>query len=136
MTFINELIPEEDKQKIDWTQFKAWQFSKPHRPWKWTIDRDRDIFLVGLEGRGPDGERPETYALSWKGVVIRFEAERHSDSMATTNFDLFWKIFNIYIPPHLEGQYLEILDTLKEAIDAHGSTYKRDQVKSVHIDIV
>lgn len=136
MAFVNELISDEDKQKIDWTKFKAWSFSNPHRPWKWTIDRERDVFLVALEGRGPDGERPETYALYWKGDVIRFEAERDGKGMFATGIDMFWKIFNACLPQQLEPQRQEILTVLREAIDAHGSIYEREQVKSVHIEIV
>ena len=52
MAFVNELISEEDKQKIDWSKFIAWPFSKPHRPWKWTIDRERDVFLYLWNNRG------------------------------------------------------------------------------------
>jgi len=136
MAFVNELISEEDKQKIDWSKFKAWPSSKPHRPWKWTIDRERDVFLIGLVGRGREDDHPEVYALSWKGDVIRFEAESGGKGMFTTGVDMFWKIFNIYIPSHLERQRQEIIETLKEAIDAHGATYKREQVKSVYIDII
>jgi hypothetical protein len=135
MAFVNELINEEDKQKIDWTKFKAWTYSKPHRPWKWTIDRERDVFLVGLIGRGRENDHPEVYALSWKGNVIRFEAESEGKGYFASGVDMFWKIFNIYIPPYLEGQRQEILSTIKEAIDAYGATYKREQVKSVHIEI-
>lgn len=135
MAFVNELISEEDKQKIDWTQFKAWPFSQPYRPWKWTIDRMQDVFLVALEGRGPEGERPETYALYWHGDVIRLEAERNGKGMFANGVDMFWRLFNINIPQHLKQQRQEILTALREAIDAHGSIYEREQVKSVHIEI-
>jgi len=135
MAFVNELISEEDKQKIDWTKFKAYPYSNPHSPWKWTVDKDRDVFLVMLCGQGREEEHPEVYALSWKGVIIRFEAERDCKGMFVSGVDMFWHIFNIEVPLHFEDQRQEILGVLKEAIDAHGSVYKREQVKSVHIDI-
>ncbi|HSD40080.1 MAG TPA: hypothetical protein VLC92_21450 [Rhodocyclaceae bacterium] len=136
MAFVNELIGEEDKKKIDWTEFKWWERSDPHRPWKWTIDRERDVFLVGLVNRGRDGDHPEIYALSWKGGVIRFSAESGGQGMFTTGVDMFWKVFDIEIPSHLEIQRQEILSVLVEAIDAHGSVYDRSHVKSVHVDFV
>jgi hypothetical protein len=135
MSFVNELISEKDKKKIDWSKFKAWPFSQPHHPWKWTIDRVRDVFLVALEGRGPDGDRPETYAFSWKNEVIRFEASINSGNEIASDFDLFWCIYKIKIPPHLASKHDEILNDLKEAIDAYGMTYKREHIKSVHIEI-
>jgi hypothetical protein len=52
MAFINELISDEDKKKIDWTKFKAWPFTPSITPWKWTIDRERDVFLYHSEGVG------------------------------------------------------------------------------------
>lgn len=136
MAFVNEFISEEDKQKIDWTKFKWWKNSDPHRPWKWTIDRERDVFLVMLVGRGREGDHPELYALCWKGDVIRFCAERDGNGMFATGVDMLWKIFNIEIPPNLEGVKEEVLSVLREAIDAHGSVYDRTHVKSVHIEFV
>lgn len=135
MTFVNELISDEDKKNIDWTKFKAWPFSEPHRPWKWTIDKNRDVFLVALEGRGRESERPETYALYWKGVVIRIEAERDGKGAFSTGIDMYWNVLNIEIPMSLKRQNQEILTTLKESLDAHGSIYEREQVRSVYIQI-
>jgi hypothetical protein len=136
MPFINELIPEEDKAKIDWTKFKAWPFSKPLDPSKWTIDHESNVFLVRLAGRGPYGERPVTYALCWKGEVIRFEAEETGKGEFKTGVDMFWRIYNVGIPSYLREKQEKILSALKEAIDAHGSIYDREHVKSVHIEII
>lgn len=136
MAFVNELISDEDKKRIDWSKFKAWPHSDSHQPWKWTIDKQLNVFLVMLGGRGREEEHPETYALSWKGDVIRFEAERDGKDTFGTGVDMSWKIFHIAIPPNLEEQRQEILGVLREAIDAHGSIYKREQVKSVRIEIV
>jgi hypothetical protein len=133
--FVNEIIGEEDKSKIDWSKFKAWPFSQPHQPWKWTVDKDRNVFLVSLEGRGPYGERPEVYVLCWRKEIIRFEAEVRSDSLAAADFDLFWVIWNIKIPDHLKLKREEIISDLREAIDAHGVTYRREQIRSVHVEI-
>ncbi len=136
MTFVNEIIPEDDKIKIDWGHFRWSQWSEPHRPWKWTIDRGRDVFLVMLVGQGREGDHPEVYALSWKGDVIRFKAERDAKGMFETGVDMFWKVFDIEMPIHLEAIRAEIYSVLREAIDAHGSIYKREHVKSVSIVIL
>jgi hypothetical protein len=135
MSFVNEIIGEEDKSKIDWTKFKAWPFSQPHKPWKWTIDKERNAFLVSLEGCGPYGERPEVFVLCWRKEIIRFEAEIHSDSEAATGFDLFWIIRNLGIPDSLKLKREEIIDDLKEAIEAYGVNYRRERVGAVHVEI-
>jgi hypothetical protein len=135
MAFVNEIIPEADKQRIDWSKFKAYSYSKPHNPWKWTIDRQRNIFLIVLSQVGFDdtGTRPDVYAFFWKEIVIRFEAITDGNGRFDTGVDMYWTISNIEIPFEFESGREEIINTLREAIDSYGATYKRDVVKSVHI---
>jgi hypothetical protein len=137
MAFINELISDVDKARIDWSKFKAYSYSDSHRPWKWTIDRERDVFLVGLalDGYDDTGTRPDIYILYWKGDIIRVEARSNSKGGFETGVDMHWKISKIDIPSHLEHLRQEIVMVLREAIDAHGLTYKREPVKFVRIDI-
>lgn len=136
MAFINEKIPDSDKARIDWSKFKAWPFSKPSRPSWWTIDREKNVFLVMLEGRGPDGERPEVYALYWNGDVIRFEANVSGQGTGKFWEIVFWKLQEIDIPVHFKESTEEILNTLKAAIDAHGRLFDRTHIKSVQIEII
>lgn len=136
MAFINERIPESDKARIDWSKFKAWSFSKPSHPSWWTIDREKDVFLVMLEGRGPDGERPEVYALYWKGDVIRFEADVSGQGTGKFWETVFWRLQAVDIPASLKKSTEEILNDLKATIDAHGRLFDREHIKSVHIEII
>ena len=135
MPFINEFVPEEEKSKIDWSKFKAWPHSNTYLPWKWTIDRDQDVFLVHLESTGRENERPETFALWWHGDVIRFEAEGRS-SPAHVKFDLHWKIFSLSIPPHLQPERQKIFETIQTAIDSYGALYQRDTVNQVFVEFI
>jgi hypothetical protein len=134
MPFINELIPEADKARIDWSKFKAWSFSKPLHPWKWTIDRERDIFFVELEGQGPDSERPETYAMSWHSHVIRVEAEVSGSGGEKFWAHIEWNILKIEIPEEIQLARNEILLDLEHAIDAHGRLFDRSHIQSVRIN--
>ena len=136
MAFVNELIPEADKARIDWSKFKAWPFSRPPRPSRWTIDLEKDVFMIMLEGRGPDGERPETYALSWKGQVIRFEANVSGHGTGKFWETICWRLQSVDIPAHLQHLKEEILDDLKAAIDAHGRFFDRENIVSVQIEII
>ncbi|HOQ01253.1 MAG TPA: hypothetical protein PK604_10620 [Acetivibrio clariflavus] len=79
MAFINEKISEADKEIFNSYGFKSVFTNDPIEPWEWTIDRERDIFLVALEGRGYyDSEIPLFYALVWQKRVIKIEAYRKS----------------------------------------------------------
>jgi hypothetical protein len=134
MAFINELISDEDKKKIDWTKFKAWPFTPSITPWKWTIDRERDVFFIPLGGRGPDGERPDVYGLWWKGILLRIEARLIGTGSGKFWDSLYWDITKIDIPDDLCSQRKEILDTLREALCAHGSLFSTEHVKSVTVE--
>jgi hypothetical protein len=136
MTFVNELISEEDKAKYDWSKFKAWDFSWPLRPWKWTIDREKDVFFVGLEGQGRESERPETYALYWKGFVIRLEVEITGHLNGKFWDEIYWKILRMSIPVEIEMNRDEIILDLREAIDAYGRFHDRSDIKSVKINFL
>jgi len=48
MAFVNELIPEELKENFPFKVVTAPDGSKPTL-WKWTIDRERDAFLVVVD---------------------------------------------------------------------------------------
>jgi hypothetical protein len=122
MTFVNELISEEDKAKYDWSKFKAWDFSWPLRPWKWTIDREKDVFFVGLEGQGRESERPEV------------EITGHLNGKFWD--EIYWKILRMSIPVEIEMNRDEIILDLREAIDAYGRFHDRSDIKSVKINFL
>ncbi len=133
MTFVNEEISGEDKAKYDWSKFKAWDFSRPLRPWKWTIDRERNVFLVRLDGRGRDNERPETYALYWKGFVIRFEAVITGRLNGKFWDEIYWDILKIGVPKEIESYYDEIISDLKQAIDVYGDLFDCSNINSITV---
>lgn len=135
MAFTNELISDADKHRIDWTTFRAWAASPPHGPWKWTIDRERDVFFVRLEGPGPDAERPETYALCWRGNLIRVEADVTARGEFKTGVDATWNVRKLDTPPELAASREEIVQLLREAIQAFGLIYEPERVRSVLVNV-
>lgn len=134
MSFVNELISEDDKQKIDWTKFKAYSYSNPHSPWKWTIDRVRDVFFIPLEHTGYDdtNTRPDIFVLYWKKTVVRVEARVTGTGEGKFWDTLFWRVSKVDIPVELQSQRDEILSTLKEAFCAHGWLFD-EHAKSVNV---
>ena len=136
MAFVNELINEEDKKKIDWAKFKAWSFSIGETPVRWTIDHDKNIFLVFLGGPGRERERPEVYALCIQAEVVRIEAEIVTKGSSSNGSDVLWRILKIEIPLALNEKRSEILLIIEAAIHAHGYLFRINPINSVRIEIV
>ena len=63
----------------------------------WTIDRDRDVFLIRL-GRGALSQH---FALSWRKKVVKFKAFEEGYGSKVTGIVMSWKVFDISIPQTL-----------------------------------
>lgn len=72
MAFVNEVIPEADKAKLDLKVLSVPGWRGDSMDTRWTIDRERDFFMIHIGGGGP--ERPNVYALSISGEIVRFRA--------------------------------------------------------------
>lgn len=67
MAFVNEKISEKDKEYFNSFNLKNPVTGDLLFSRKWTIDRKRDVFLVGMGGQGfYESEIPMYYALVWK----------------------------------------------------------------------
>ena len=136
MAFTNETSPDADRPR-----YESFGFMSPFNgdlvpPSKWTIDRERDIFLVSLGGQGGEqSEIPEFFALVWKGSPIGFRAFHKGRGDYQSGAELWWKIFRVGVPKPVEGDRSKILDFIREAVDARGSGYRRDHVTAVNIEI-
>lgn len=81
MAFVNEFVPEEQKDKFDPEVFKLSPAFPPIEPYRWTIDRERDIFLIQVGASGSGGGQgdgyipPNFYTLSCQEELIKFEAQ-------------------------------------------------------------
>jgi len=138
MAFVNELISEADKARIDWSQFKWWKHSDPHRPWKWTIDRDRDAFLIPLEPPGYDDThtRPEVFALAWRGHIVRIEGYVSGSGPGKFWEQMKWQIVKVVIPAAFCVPESDLLQLIEEALKGHGSTFDMRHLKQVDVDFV
>ena len=136
MAFVNEAISGADKSKYDAFNFKSPFNGEPVPAWKWTIDHERDVFLVWLGGQGGEqSEIPGFYVLVWKDQAIPFSAFSKGCGNYHTGIELWWNVFDIRIPQHMESKREEVIELVKEAIDAHGLEHRRDVVIAVHIGI-
>lgn len=134
MAFVNEEIPESDKPKVDPTVMSIQGWRSDSISSRWTIDRERDIFMVWIGGSGP--EIPIIYALSFGGEIVRFRAGRLMSPIngdKKNGYDLEWWVFDFNIPESLQSRSEEIMQLIAEAKAAEksGSPYDMDSIKSV-----
>ena len=137
MAFVNEAVPDEQKSKFDpKVFFNPTQLNQPIRPYRWTIDRERDTFLIRLGGGGREPEIPFLYALSLKGKVIKFEAVQSAKGNSKDGLIIDWCVTNVRTPPELEGELEGVQQMLREGLDAMGdrTCNRPDYVIAVNIN--
>lgn len=137
MAFVNELIPEEQKNKFSFPVSTRPDGSKPTL-WKWTIDRERETFLVfvGSEGGGYEGT-PVTkhFVLSWKGDLIKLSADplncfRNDEGGVVMS----WRLHKLDLPPALPELREEVMELIREAFRTMGDLYDGEQYADVNVD--
>lgn len=136
MVFVNELIPESEKRNLPFPVTTRLSGAKPTL-WKWTIDRERDAYLVlaRREGGGYEGtEATEHYVLSWKGELIKFSGISRTLDRPGVGSVLVWNILNVTLPPALMSDMDFVRNLIVEALDAMGLLYRRDRIKEVVIE--
>lgn len=140
MAFVNEFVPEADKSRFDPAIFFRPLSLKKEliELYRWTVDRERDIFLIRLGGGGYGGgyETPDHYALSIKGQVIKFDLIGNSvGSKPEGTCVINWDVLNLNIPNDFIQQQESILALVEEALDAMGgSGCDRNGVLSVNVN--
>lgn len=140
MTFVNEIIPEEEKAKFTFPVHTDRNGSKPTLK-KWTIDRVRSAFLVftDSEGGGYEGT-PITkhFVLSWGGELIYLSADP-SPCFRDENGGVVkpWRVHDLRIPPSLAGRRDDVVQLIREAFRTMGDLYDGDQYAgvNVHFDV-
>lgn len=144
MTFVNEFIPNDKKSSFSPEIFynpNTGDRRNPIELYRWTIDYDKNIFLIRLGGGGPweGGSAPkprEHMALSWNGHVVKFEAlGEATGSIRNNDLIINWKVSNIRMPECLEIHHTAVEYLIRESMDAMGSsTCDREGIKAVNIE--
>ena len=140
MAFVNESLTEQDKAWFASFKFQS-VFTRDlvPLPRKWTIDRDRDAVLIGLEGRGCEGRGddipPLFMVLIWASQVIRIQAYNRGEGSYERGTEEWWRLTYIGVQKILEPQVATVLQLIHEALDAQGTNFRRDMVKAVHIQL-
>jgi len=142
MAFVNEFVPEDQKDKFDPEVFNLGSAFPPSKPYRWVIDRERDIFLIRVGGSGSGGGQgdgyipPEFYTLSIQGKLVKFDARvTGTGNFLTGDAELDWEVFNLRIVLELIANKTEILGLIKEAINAIDETGRpRQKLRAVHVN--
>lgn len=136
MSFVNELIPESEKEKFPFPVDTRPGGGKPTL-WKWTIDRERNAVLVhtGGGGGGHQGtQRMDFYVLSWSGSLIDISASRLPSKRVEKGVVMSWRINKLDIPPVLQSRQEELFQLIKESFAAMGDIYDGEQYVAVNVD--
>jgi hypothetical protein len=132
MAFVFETMLEEDREKLDPKVFFNPNLGQPISS-RWTIDRERDVFMLAIGGGGPG--RSLVYLLSIQGEIVRFYAYGRSVAINGDQMNSLqdWWVYDIKLPASLENRRDDVLQLIEEAKteEKSGSIYMRDGIKSV-----
>ena len=122
MTFVNEYVSDEDKQKIDWASIPHPHFKDPRiklDPRRWIVDRDRDIFLMWT-GRGRDeGANQHDFLFWWKGSPMPLSLAEHWIDKHT----VCWRRLGLSYPRSLQSEHEAIVNSIKQALLVYGGGF-------------
>ena len=131
MAFVNEVISEVDKERVNDFKFKSPYSSDLIKPWKWTIDRERDIFLIIIDGAGDkDLLHPRFLVLVFNNAIIKIETYVSSRGNSKKR-DIVWDIERIIVQSDINMDANKVIEYVKEALIAHGNIYNTEGVNKI-----
>jgi len=120
MTFINERITSDVRTEFDLSRIKKPPlYLDPAEPYKWTIDRSRNIFLVWTHGGSEDEPSAQHFALWWDGEIVHVKLEQWTEGEFSRHVVSTWQLKSLVLPAALESKREQVLLTLKEALRAY-----------------
>jgi len=121
MSFKNEKIPDQDRkrlssiitfEKISAIAHGVPKFSDPSR---WTIDHDRDTYLISLVGGGR--EQLPYYVFGIGDQVVVFNEDDKSKGDDTVGNKVHLEVHDLRIPSSLESRREEIKQLISEGLE-------------------
>ena len=119
MTFINERISVEDKQKYNLEDIQAKHGFDWTKITDWTIDRDTSSFLSRV-WRGREQTGKSTWIFFWQSESLLVELEvLEAKGVRGGAGWTHWRVREIELPASLINRKEEVLEHLKEALTAY-----------------
>jgi len=129
MGFINLLMTDEDRKKIDFPVFTMRDGRRPTL-YKWTVDTERDAFLIvaGIKG-GAYADCPEEceFILLYKGFYIKFLASNEFWNWSPSGSLATWEVSHVDIPAELDEAEAKCI--IEDAIKSYGKGWDGEKVK-------
>jgi hypothetical protein len=122
MAFENDIIPEADKVRIGRDTIKD-PIGQPKDLNKWTIDRERGLFLIPSGGTGRYPATTRYFALGWKSEIIYFELSYKAESLPYQHEKLSWHLVSDGTPARLAFESSAVLGSLKDALQVWGMDF-------------
>ena len=132
MPFVNEDIPEEDKEWFNSFGFKSPYSGDTVEPWKWAIDRERNIFLCPLAGSGSRSmDKPIFFVMVDRNFVVKMEVYIELHGNKWDGVEVLWEIEKIFIPDVFEIGANEITELIREALTAYSYIYGPENMTKI-----
>ncbi len=139
MTFINEYISDEDREKFDIDEIDKRFIVGGVYAGDWTINRDSNIYLRVVSRGREEMSHQSKWTLYWKGVLIELELDNISTSGRAGGDRHGHKLLRrINIPDQLEAKYEEIIEDLREALTVYkdGGVFSTAKKYSLTLDVM
>jgi hypothetical protein len=115
MSFVTEIISTEDQKLIGFEQIKD-PIGRPLRPYKWTVDRDRKMFLLQTYRGGEDSHHLVWFIFDIKGV--RLSLQLSCKTYQEVGGSVYpWKLVQpLVLPKGVTETKQQVVEVLREAL--------------------
>ncbi|TBW48114.1 hypothetical protein EZI54_21645 [Marinobacter halodurans] len=143
MAFVNEFVPEDDVKNYNldkiWDSYHPnFKGSKPigfrH---SWTVDRERNVFLIWQSSGREEFSNRHTFVLWWKGELLTVILDVCDESFYKLSDNIgktVWSLFEIEKPDGLGLRDKEIIPVLKEALSVYGYRGAQRQLSDFKVE--
>ena len=139
MAFINEIIPEEQKDKFNFPVQVLYNWMKPTL-YKWVIDSENGCYLVmtSTEGGGYDGVKERnTFYFHVDNEDVYIKATPCGRDATEDNRRIFrWEINELVIPGHLKDTAESIVELIVQAFKMWGRRNNGASYDEVEVELL
>ena len=139
MAFVNEIIPEEQKENFNFPVQISRSGRKPTL-FKWVIDSENGYYLVMASSKGGayEGTREQnTFYFHVGNVDIHIEASPWGKEYTEDKHMIYrWKITRLVFPGYMRDQAENIVELVVQAFKIWGHLNDGDSYYRVEVDIL
>lgn len=127
MAFVNEFASQEDVEKYGLKQLCDKYRIYCGDRFDWTIDKDRDMYLMWVGSGREDTVCQHDFVFYWNQTLIEARFFVKGESPRNRSGWKHWSLLRLFVPENLESQRFAIIEDLKQALAA----YRDNGVRSV-----